>query len=131
MFKNKYLVLTLLSLFLVGCSNDESNNLPPRDFDAIAVKSSFHSTTFRWTESTDPENSIVKYNVYIAENTDGAQFQLIAENLSEELVADTDVINVNGENITIDPPANPDFRFAYVATGLNHNTQIQRKNHRL
>jgi hypothetical protein len=127
MTTTRFFLITILTVLIISCSTDETNNLPPRDFDAIAVESGFNSITFRWTESTDPENSIVKYNVYIAENIDGSEYQLIAENLSEELVADTNVISVEGENIFIDPPENPEFRFAYVATNLIHNTQWKGK----
>jgi hypothetical protein len=127
MFKNRFLLITIISIFIISCSDEDNNNLAPREFDAVAVQSGFNSITFRWTESTDPENSIVKYNVYIAENIDGSEYELVAENLSEQLVADNDVINVNGESISIDPPENPEFRFAYIATNLAHNTDYKGK----
>ncbi|MFC4219879.1 fibronectin type III domain-containing protein [Flagellimonas marina] len=123
----RILLLAMISIIIISCSNDDIRNLPPREFNAIAVQSGFNSITFRWTESTDPENSIVKYNVFISENVDEADYELIAENLSEQLVADTNVINVNGENISIDSPENPEYRFAYIATGLKHNTQYKGK----
>ena len=127
MFNIRILLFAITSIIIISCSNDDIRNLPPREFNAIAVQSDFNSITFRWTESTDPENSIVRYDIYMAENIDGAEYELIAENLSEQLVADTDVININGENIFINPPENPEFRFAYVATNLTHNTNYKGK----
>lgn len=130
MKKKVFLTLGII-LPLISCSSDDTENqngnLPPRQFDVIATKSGFNSITFRWTESTDPENSIVKYDIYIAENTEDAEFQLIAENLTEQQIADTNVININGGYIEIDPPENPEYRFAYVATDLDHNKQYKGK----
>lgn len=144
---SQYCLLAVVFLFaLISCSDDNSNtiidndddtviiivdttvvNLPPRQFDATAAESGFNSIVFRWTESTDPENSIVKYNVFIAENTPDAEFILIGENLSEQQVADTNTINVDGTDMEINPPENPDFRFAYIATNLIHNKQYKGK----
>ena len=126
-FKFNSHLVALLAILLISCSNDDTNNLSPREFEVRAVQSGFKNITFRWTESTDPENSIVKYDVYLAENTEGDEFELIAEGLTEQLVADKEVITVNGEEIALDPPENPEFRFAYAATNLTHNTDYKGK----
>ena len=117
----------IICLFIISCSDNETNNFPPRDFNVIAVKSDFNNITFRWTESTDPENSIIKYNAYIAKNIDSSEYELVAANITEELVVGADVINVNGQNISIDPPEDPEFKFVYIATNLTHNTNYKIK----
>lgn len=127
MCKIRFLFLLVILVFFLGCSDDEPNNLPPREFNAIAVRSGFNSISFRWTESTDPENSIVKYDIYIAENVENSEYKLVAKSLSEEVIADTGVIRTDEGLFFFDPPENPEFRFAYVATNLIHNTDYRGK----
>jgi hypothetical protein len=61
---NKLLSYTFIFLLLNACTKD--NDLPPRDFGVGAENVSTNSITIRWSESTDPENSIVKYKVLFA-----------------------------------------------------------------
>ncbi|MFD2563565.1 fibronectin type III domain-containing protein [Aquimarina rubra] len=109
------MILCLLLLFIVGCSSDDSlDNLPPRDFDAKAISAGINSLSIRWTESTDPENSIVKYDIYIAKNEQNAEFVQIASALSEQQVSSP-------------YQSDPDFRFFYKIENLEHNTQWKGK----
>ncbi len=74
-------ILFCVMLWLSGC--EKNNDLTPRSFTVVVEDIYISSMVVRWTESTDPENSIVKYRVYIAEDVEGAEFELVADNISE------------------------------------------------
>ena len=97
------------SLFLTGCDKDE--NLSPRSFSTSIEDADISGFAVHWTESTDPENSIVKYRVYIAENLPEEELQLVADNISETQFADK----------------NREYFFFYKFTGLKHNTSYKGK----
>lgn len=70
----KTVFLFLIIILLGGCSNN--NNAPPRDFEIVQIGEFKDKILLRWTESTDPENSIVTYNIYIKEDIEGADYRL-------------------------------------------------------
>ena len=69
-----------LLILLSACTKE--NNLPPRDFGVGVENIRTNSVLIRWSESTDPENSIVKYRVLFAEK-DSEDYTLVSDNISE------------------------------------------------
>lgn len=110
-FKMLFL-LGCIAFILVGCNKDDmDDNMSPRTFRTTVEGISVSGIVVRWTESTDPENSIVKYRVYIAEDIAGAELELIADNISE----------------TQFPDKNREFFFFHNIFDLKHNTQYKGK----
>lgn len=78
----KNTILTLILIILTSCSSDSNSdnntNNPPSNFDVSISEITRVSATINWTESIDPENQIVKYDVYLNES-------LIVENTLEQV----------------------------------------------
>lgn len=122
-----YLLICLnFLLTIVGCSSDDGN-VPPRNFEAKLIEEKFNEVYLRWTESTDPENSIVKYRIYVSEDNQNEDFKLVGDEITELEYADKEYISVNGELYRVERLDDSSFRFAYVVTGLNHNSKYKIK----
>ncbi|MBU2930163.1 LamG-like jellyroll fold domain-containing protein [Winogradskyella psychrotolerans] len=65
-------ILILILIILISCSSDNSSdnntNNSPSNFDISVSEITRISATITWTESIDPENEVVKYDVYLDEN---------------------------------------------------------------
>ena len=113
--KKKLLSIVFIVVTFFACNQDDAtNNLPPRDFEVKAISAGINTVSIRWTESTDPENSTVKYDIYIAKNEPNAEYFRVASELSEEQVSSPYQVD-------------PDFRFFYKIENLEHNTQWKGK----
>ncbi len=66
----------------------DAENLPPRSFGIGVEEAGSSNLMVRWSESTDPENSIVKYKVYIAEDMPEVELELVADDIVESQFAE-------------------------------------------
>lgn len=112
--KNSILILILA--ILISCSSDNNSdnntNNPPNNFDISVSEITRVSATINWTESIDPENEIVKYDIYLDEN-------LIIENTLQQSYNFINLeINTlyNGEVIAKDEFGNSLERQFYFST---------------
>lgn len=109
------IILFLFLIVVVGCNSDDTiNNLPPRDFETKAISARINDITIAWNESTDPENSIIKYEIYLAENISGAEFVKIGPNFEEE-----EILSLF--------PLSQEFKYSYKVEKINHNTNWKGK----
>ncbi len=129
-----FTVIILSGLFtFYACSKKklDEKNKPPRDFEVAPVRSSPNGIFVRWAESTDPENSIIKYTIYVGVNQSGAEMKLVASNLSEVNSVHSDleyVADIFGISARIPyPNNNPEYRFAYPIADLEENTAWEGK----
>lgn len=115
----KFLSILLATIFVLGAckKKDEVKNQPPRDFTVMPVRSSPNDITIRWTESTDPENSIVKYLIFIRPNIPGSKMKLVASNLSEA----SSGLTYNESGIPY-PGNNPEFSLVHIIGDLEETT---------
>jgi len=63
-------LLVLICPILLNCNNEDQviKNRAPKAFEIDVTEISFSSTKINWTESLDPEGSIVFYDVYLTSN---------------------------------------------------------------
>ena len=111
--KKEILIIScfLLALFY-NCSKDENiinddnnredtditTNLPPTNFNISIEQIKYNSVLLKWDKSTDPENTTIKYSIYLENN-------LIQDNISElELKLEdlTEITTYNGYIIAED-----------------------------
>jgi hypothetical protein len=110
--KKKICIQLLISCFLLtlfySCSKDENiinddnvetvTNMPPTNFNISIEQVKYNSVLLKWDESTDPENTTIKYSVFLENN-------LIQDNISElELKLEdlTEITTYNGYIIAED-----------------------------
>ncbi|TBN00179.1 hypothetical protein EYD45_14670 [Hyunsoonleella flava] len=60
---------------IISCDVNNRNEVP-RDFEIVQVGEFTDKLLLRWTESTDPENSIVTYDIFIKEDIEGTTYLL-------------------------------------------------------
>lgn len=70
--KKCLLILTLI--IFISCDSDNDTNIPPTNFEVSLSSITKNTANLSWTESTDPENGIIKYDIYLNEMS-------IAENI--------------------------------------------------
>jgi hypothetical protein len=114
--------LIVLSFLIVSCEKQE-DNLPPRDFEILHVGGHFHDKIFiRWSESTDPENSEITYDILISEK--GNDYQIMEKSISR--------FDFNSNGIFIRPDSSQmyyiekpssEFVYSYSLINLEHNTK--------
>jgi len=63
--KTKFLILLIAVSFMTACSkDDDTENLPPKDF-AVSTTILGGSVTIDWTTATDPEGGAITYSVFL------------------------------------------------------------------
>lgn len=100
-------ILILILIILISCSSDNSSdnntNNSPSNFDISVSEITRISATINWTESIDPENENINYDIYLNEI-------LVVENIIER--------NYNFENLDI----NTLYNGKVVAKDESNNT---------
>ena len=79
-----YLILAINFITLIGCKK----NKPPGDFEAVlpdcsANQCSYDLISIAWSESRDPENSFIFYDVYYAEDIPNSSYILVKNGISK------------------------------------------------
>lgn len=107
-------------IFFTGCDTD-NKNAPPRDFEIIQVGHYYDKVLLRWTESTDPENSIVTYDIYIKEDINDANYRLVKGGLTGyNFDSNGYYIRPNGDSYQIDS-TDPKFVYSYPILNLDQD----------
>ncbi|WBX78175.1 hypothetical protein PG911_07955 [Tenacibaculum ovolyticum] len=69
-----------------GENIDITTNLPPTNFNISVEQVKYNSVLLKWDESTDPENTTIKYSIYLENNLiqgNISKLELKLENLTE------------------------------------------------
>lgn len=124
--KLNFFSIIVLSFLIISCEKQEGN-LPPRDFEILQLGGHFHDKIFiRWSESIDPENSEITYDILISEK--GNDYQIIEKSISR--------FDFNSNGIFIRPDSSQmyyiekpssEFVYSYSLINLEHNTKYSIK----
>lgn len=126
---NLSLIIVTLLCFGACKKKEEVKNQPPRAFSAEPIRSSPNTISVRWTESTDPENSLVTYMIFIGDKK--SEMRLAVSGLTENNSVFTDkdyVVDDYGIGPQIPyPNNNREFKFAAPIYDLQENTAWEGK----